>query len=313
MAIWIWLAILAQVINAILAVFDKSLVTEKTVLHPFSYAFYVSILSSLSFLVFFAGNFNLPFGLEIPKFSNLTMPSFYVIGLCLLTGLTMFIALVNLYEALSKSDASDVVPVVSSIGAIVTLIFEFMFLGGRYEIVNIFGMLLLIGGTFLVSNYRFTKDVFFHTVVSGFSFASYYVLIKLIFNIVNFDSGFLYSRLGLVAAALIIILIPQYRKRIFRKLEGRKVSKGRISIIVLALKGVSGIASILTLKAIDLGSVAMVQALAGTQFLTLIIFSFLFGWLTPSYFGEKNLEVSDYATKVLAASIITIGLYFSFY
>jgi adenylylsulfate kinase len=29
--------------------------------------------------------------------------------------------------------------------------------------------------------------------------------------------------------------------------------------------------------------------------------------------GENNLKISDYATKVLAACIITIGLYFSFY
>lgn len=307
------MAILAQIINALLAAFDKSLVTEKKVLHPFSYAFYVSMLSALSFVVFFAGNIKLPFSIEIPKFSNLTTPSAYVIALCLLTGFAMFIALVNLYEALSKSDASDVVPVVSSVGAIVTLIFEFTLLGGRYSTINFFGIFLLIAGTFLVSNYRFSKDIFFHTVISGFAFASYYVLIKLIFNVTNFDSGFLYSRLGLVLAALIIILIPQYRKRIFRKLDGKRISKGRISVYVLILKAISGIASILTLKAIDLGSVAMVQALAGTQFLTLIIFSFFFGWLTPSYFGENNLKVSDYVTKVVAASIITIGLYFSFY
>ncbi len=314
MLLWIWLAIIAQVIYAIVAIFDKSLVTSKTVLHPFSYAFYVSILSALSILVFIAGwlPISLPYGIEIPKFSNLIIPSFTVISLSITTGVVMFLALVNLYEGLSKADASDVVPVVSSVGAIGTLILEYLFLDGRYWGLNFLGIMLLILGTFLVSTFRFNKVVVFHTVISGLSFALYYILIKQTFNLAGFDSGFLYTRLGLVFAALLVISIPSYRKRIFRKLRGKKVQKRKAGMYVLILKTFSGLASILTLKAIDMGTVAVVQALAGTQFLVLILASFLFGWYTPVYFGENDLKVKDYVQKVSAAALITLGLYFSF-
>ncbi len=309
---WIWLAIAAQVIYAIVAIFDKSIVTSKNVLHPFSYAFFISILSSLSVFVFIGGFVDAPFGIEIPKLSNLVLPSLTIAALCLLTGIIMFVALVNLYESLSKADASDVVPIISAVGAIGTVIFEFFFLAEYYVRINVLGLLLLILGTILVSSFRFSKIVFFHTIISGLSFATYYLLIKVIFNSINFDSGFLYTRIGLVLAALSVILIPAYRRRIFRKLKGKKVQAKKASVYVLVLKLFSGLASILTLKAIDIGTVAVVQAISGMQFLVLILASFLFGWYTPIYFGEQNLTVRDYIQKVLAAAVITLGLYFSF-
>ncbi len=312
MLLSIWLAIGAQIIYAVVSIIDKSLVTAKTILHPFSYAFYVSILSALSVLVFFFSWLSLPFGLEMPAFGNLIVPNLKIIFLCLLSGLMMFIALVNLYEAFSKSDASDVVPVVSSVGAIGALILEFWLLSEVYNLSTLAGILLLVSGTFLVSNYRFSKDVILYTLYSGIAFASYYAIIKLIFGSINFDSGFLYTRLGLVLVALIIILIPKYRKRIFRKLKNKKVKKLRAGAYVLGLKSLAGLASIMTLKAIDLGSVAVVQALAGTQFLVLILFSIGLGPITPNYFGENNLKPAEIFHKLIAATIIATGLYFSF-
>jgi drug/metabolite transporter (DMT)-like permease len=312
MILWIWLAIGAQIIYALVAILDKYIVTSKTVLHPFSYAFYVSILSSLSVLVFLGSSIPLPYGIETPKFSDLTIPNGPVILLCLFSGILMFIALVNLYEGLSKADASDVVPVVSSVGAIGTLILEYLFLGGEYNTINLSGIGLLILGTFLVSRLRFNGEVLFHTIISGISFAAYYALIKYIFELINFDSGFLYTRIGLVIAALLVIIIPSYRKRIFRKLKNREVKKTKASAYVLGIKAVAGLASIMTLKAIQLGSVAVIQAMSGVQFLVLILFSICFGWMTPTSFGENEAKFSVFMHKILAVIVITLGLFFSF-
>lgn len=312
MSIWIWLAVIAQIIYAVVSILDKSLVTSKTILHPFSYAFYVSILSTLSVFIFFLSWVPIPFGLDLPSFTNLVVPTFSLIVLCLVSGLLMFIALVNLYEAFSKSDASDVVPVVSSIGAVGILVLEFWLLSERYSIYTLTGILLLIAGTFLVSNFRFNKEVILHTLYSGLAFAFYYTLIKIIFGFVNFDSGFLYSRLGLVSAGLIVIMIPSYRRRIFRKLDNKKVKKLQAGAYVLGLKALAGVASIMTLKAIELGSVAVVQSLAGVQFLVLIFFSVGLGNLTPNYFGENDLKPAEIFHKVIAACVIATGLYFAF-
>lgn len=312
MALWILLAIGAQVINAIVAILDKYIVTSKTVLHPFSYAFYVSILSGLTVLVFFLGFFDLPFGIVAPSFLNLEVPSLKIVYLCFVTGLVMYIALVNLFEAFSKSDASDVVPVVSAVAAVGTLAIEALLLGGSYTDVNLAGFVLLVVGTLLVSNLRFSLEVVWHTVLSGFSFALYYGFIKYIFDEINFDSGFLYTRITIALAALLVITIPVYRKRIFRKLKDKEVKKSKATSYVLGIKILAGIASIMTLKAVQLGSVAVVQAMAGVQFLILIIFGTCLGRFTPRSFGENDLTISDFVHKIAAAIIISVGLFYTF-
>jgi drug/metabolite transporter (DMT)-like permease len=281
-------------------------------LHPFSYAFYVCILSGAAVLVFLAGPLPLPFGIEAPRFGDLVPPTPEIFALSLVTGLLMYIALVNMYEAFSKADTSDVVPVVAAIGAFGTLALEFFFLDGVYTTENLIGMILLIAGTALVSQLRFDLEVFIHTVIAGLSFSIYYALIKHIFNIVNFDTGFLYTRLGVMLAAILVICIPAYRKRIFRKLKKKRVSVKKATSYVVAIKTIAGIASILSLKAIQLGSVAVVQALAGLQFLILIIFSGVFGKITPVEFGENDNDLSMIVHKIVAAVVISAGLFYTF-
>jgi multidrug transporter EmrE-like cation transporter len=198
---WLIIAAIAQIILAFVAILDKYIVTSKTILHPFSYAFYVCILSGGAILVFLAGSIPLPFGIQAPRFSDLVFPTPEIFALSLLTGIIFYIALVNIYEAFSKADTSDVVPVIAAISAFGTLILEFLFLDGVYTAENLIGMVLLIAGTLLVSQLRFNLEVFIHSVIAGLSFAAYYGLIKHIFNIVNFDTGFLYTRLGVMLAA----------------------------------------------------------------------------------------------------------------
>jgi drug/metabolite transporter (DMT)-like permease len=309
---WLIIAAIAQIIFAVVAILDKYVVTSKTVLHPFSYAFYVSILSGLAILVFLGSPIPLPFGIETPQFSDLVTPTVELASLSLVAGLLMFIALVNLYEALSKADASDVVPVVSALGAIGTLALEYLFLDGVYTIENVIGMVLLICGTLLVSQVRFNLQVFSHALISGIGFSIYYALVKHIFNIVNFDTGFLYTRLGVMLAALLVICIPVYRKRIFRKLKNKTISSKKASSYVLGIKTVAGLASILSLKAIQLGSVAVVQAMSGLQFLVLIIFSGLFGKRTSASFGENEISLNVLVHKIVAAVVISAGLFYTF-
>lgn len=311
MEFWLLLAIGAQIINAVVAILDKYVVTSKTVLHPFSYAFYISVLSSLSVIIFFFDWVRLPHGITIPSFSNLIMPNPQIVWLCLLSGFIMFIALVNLYEAFSKSDASDTVPVVTSVAAIGTILIEYFFLNGSFSGDRLIGFFLLVIGTVIVSHLRFTLVLVFHTAVAGLAFALYYTLTKYIFDLTNFDTGFLYTRIGLVVAALMVIILPFYRHRIFRKLQNRVVSKPKASAYVLSIKVMAGLASIMTLKAVQLGSVAIVQAIGGVQFLFLILFSALFGRVTHVHFGE-NGGIVEVIHKGIAAAIIATGLFFIF-
>jgi hypothetical protein len=69
-------------------------------------------------------------------------------------------------------------------------------------------------------------------------------------------------------ATLSVLLIPHYRKIIF---HGTKQSKVQHGLWILGNNILGGIAGIALLKATELGSVTIVQALNGLQFAFLII------------------------------------------
>lgn len=310
MPIWLLLAITSQFIYAMVAIFDKYVVTSKKVLKPISYAFYLSILSALSIVIFLFSWIKTPFDdLQIPSFNNVVTPDFWVLIFSLISGLAMFQALFYLFKSLSKADASDVVPVIGAVSAMVTLIFELSLLDGNLSINSLIGFPFLLIGTLLISSLRFKISVFYTSLISGTFFAVYYSSIKYIFSLTNFDTGFLYSRFGLVAAALLILLLPKTREAIFERPSNEKKIKRKAGFYVLLNKIFSGIGSIMTLKAVQMGSVAVVQSLSGIQFLFLILFSATFGRLTPYEFGE-NVTVGDIIQKTFAVLIIIIGLFF---
>lgn len=312
MPTWLLLAVGAQIIYAVVAIFDKYIVTSKKILKPISYAFYISILSAFSVVVFLFGWIKLPFlDLQIPSFSNLNFPSLLILFLSLVSGFAMFQALFYLFKSLSRADTSDVVPVVGAISAMVTLVLEFLFLDSNFTENTLIGFGLLLIGTLLVSSLRFKIPVFLMVMTSGSLFAIYYTVIKFIFNLTNFDTGFLYSRFGLAVAALLMLFLPKTRKAIFENPAKTPKRKRRASAYVLLNKIFSGIGSLMTLKAVEFGSVAIVQALSGVQFIFLILFSVIFGRVTPYEFGE-NVTMKDVMQKVLAVFVIIFGLFFMF-
>jgi len=57
--------------------------------------------------------------------------------------------------------------------------------------------------------------------------------------------------------------------------------------------------------------VTVVQVMGGLQFTFLVIFSILFGRVTPTTFGENN-NINDIIQKVVSVSFIVIGFYLLF-
>ena len=74
---WIFLAAGAQLINAVVALIDKYIVTDKNAIpHPFVYAFYTCLLSGVWIVVYFFSVLPIPFfGLAIPSFANIHSPT----------------------------------------------------------------------------------------------------------------------------------------------------------------------------------------------------------------------------------------------
>lgn len=310
MPVWIGLVLLAQLLNAIVAIVDKFIVTSKKVPKPYLYAFYVSILSSLSVLVFLFSWIPIPLdGVAIPLLSNIVSPSMSVVLLALIAGYTFFAALLSMFTAFKDADASDVVPVVGSTSAVSALVLSYFFLDGSLSGDFLYGFILLVVGTFLVSKLRLEAHSVWLSVLSGFFFASHFVSLKLLFGITDFDNGFLWSRAGIVIAALSTLVLSVNRDKFAHK--AKETGKRGGVWWVIGNKTLAGLAAIMILKATELGDVTLVQALGGLQFVFLLGFTAVLGNKTHRDYGE-NVNASQLFHKFISVTIITIGFFLLF-
>ncbi len=306
MAIWIFIAIIAQFINAIVALIDRYIVASGKIGRPIILTFYVSLLSSLAILVFIFSLINIPLieALNLPSFSNVNWLNWKILFLSLLSAISFIVALYTLFSSFLLSEASDVVPVVSSISAISSLFFSFYFLNTTLSGNFLWGFCFLVVGTFLIAKFRMTRKLFLFCLMSGVLFGLHFVLIKMLFNETNFDNAFFWSRFFITIASLSLLLLPNCCGRSVSS-ETKTAGKSGVFLILIN-KLLAGVAGILVLKAIQLGDVSVVQALSGLQFIFLLLFAIFLGHKAPKCIGE-HCEIIDRVQKIVSVSIIVTG------
>lgn len=311
MAVWILLAVAAQFLNAIVALLDKYIVTSERILpQPFVYAFYTCALSGASILVYLLAAVPVPLeGIAFPSLANVQFPTLEVIALSILAAYSFFYALVSMFTALQKADASDVVPVIGAVSAIGSYILGYLFLDARLSSNFLLGVLVLAVGTALVSRFRFSLSVALTSLHAGLFFALHYVVIKGLFNTTSFDDGFFWSRIGFVVFALSLLLVPAYASKIFSQTRSSGTQAGPF---ILVNKIIAGFASILILKATELGDVALVQALGGLQYIFIFGFSLLLGPYGPQICSEGKCSTVELIHKAVFIAIISAGFFVLF-
>ncbi len=302
---WILLVITAQGINAVVSLIDRYIIVSGKIGRPVVLAMYVSLLSALSIFVFLLGLLPLQLGtFAIPTFANVVTPTVAVIGWSFASAVSFIVALIALFQSFKLAQASDVVPVVSSVSAVASLLLSFYFLDAKLTPNFLWGFLFLVVGTFLVAHFRLTKKLAGLTVASGTLFAVHYIVLKVIFLETSFDNAFFWSRIVIALTALAMMLfVRQQRRR--KKQKPHHTTKAGVALLLLN-KGLAGLAGILVLKAIALGDVAIVHALAGLQFVFLTIFAIFLGHKAPVCVGE-NCEIKDRIQKIISMSIIVTG------
>lgn len=303
---WILLAVVAQCINAFVALIDKHIVSdEKTIPRPFVYAFYTCLISGAWIVMYFFGLLPfIPQSFHIPTFANVLRPTLEVVALSFLSAYTFFTALVALFTTLREHDASDVVPVIGSVSALASFGMGYFFFNTTLSSNFILGIGLLSLGTFLVSRLRFPFKTALVALYSGIFFALHYITLKGLFESTSFDNGFFWSRIAFVFFALTLLMIPNYFEKIR---EQTKTTSKTTAILVLFNKILAGISTILILKATDLGDVAVVQALGGLQFVFILFLGIFFGTKQTRLNIGERYERDTMVKKTLFVAIITIG------
>ncbi|MEY2665721.1 MAG: hypothetical protein RLZZ480_826 [Candidatus Parcubacteria bacterium] len=307
---WILLATLGQFLNAVVAVLDKYIVSDEKVLpRPFIYAFYSCLLTGFWAVIFFIGLIPPFANLGVPTFKNVTFPTIQVLSMAFLTAYTFFMALVSMYDALRKSDAAVVMPIIGTVSALTTFGLSYVFLDAQFTQGHAFGIIIMSLGTLFVARHLPEWSVILHVFHSGIFFALHYITMKGLFMETSFDNGFFWSRVSFVLFALSLLMVPVYWDKIK---EQSKATTKKTGILVLSTKIIAGVAAFLLLKATDLGEVSVVQALDGVRFVFILCITALFAHWLPHAATDRDTRPQVFFRKFIFIVIITVGYFMLF-
>ncbi|TSC75397.1 MAG: Uncharacterized protein G01um101433_894 [Parcubacteria group bacterium Gr01-1014_33] len=286
---WLLIASLAQIILGTSAVFDKLLLKRK-IFDPWAYTFWLGVLGAFALLLAPFGSFFIP-----PK----------ALVIALVAGAIFIFAMLALFEALSKSHASIVLPAIGGLSPVLTLILAFFVFNGKFNGMDAIGFLFLILGSaafFLTEERELKWHILSLVIFSAFFFGISNVLSKIVFESAPFIPAFIWIKMGGVCAVLSLLLIPSLRKKIF---HAHAASGASHNAWYLANRGYAAIGSLLVSFAISLAHPALVDATQSLKFAVIFIASGIF---LKEHIAGKMVWKKILATFLIIAGLVWLGL-----
>lgn len=298
---WFPIALLGNGLLAIVGILDKFILT-KTVPKPVVFVFYSTIFVLPLFLL-------LPFGLtSVPK-TNTDYLVFALSGGCFALGLWA------MYTALEKIEVSRVGPFIGASIPFFILFLSRIFLGEKLSSYALLGAMLLIVGCLIISfdkkdQASIARIGLWWALLAGLLFAISHVSAKYIYDIYGFFDGFVFTKLSVGIFGAALLLDPDVRA-IFNKkqktIPGQLPKKSPVFLVAgNMLLGV--IATVLLQYAISVGSVTLVNAMAGVQYALLIVFTALISKFFPNNVLKEKFTLRSIVYKSLAVLVIASGL-----
>ena len=291
----LFFAILGYTLLAIVSILDKSILS-RSVKKSSVYTFYSTIFFFVAFLA-------IPWCVSIDSFG---------IFLSLISGLTYGFALWTLFESLKYGEASHVTPFVGAVVAVATYFLSYMFLGEVLGSGVKLGLIFLVGASLLLSVERSKKHTGFHkgfywAFLSGVLFGVSHVFAKYIYSLYPFFTSIVWTKGSVGFVALFALCVPGVLSALLNKGKDKiKEGSGNVLVWDKAL----GIASVLLIQyAISIGSVTVVNGLAGIQYVLMFLFIYFLTKFSPATFAEK-FSKKELIVESLALALIIIGLIF---
>ena len=143
-------------------------------------------------------------------------------------------------------------------------------------------------------------------VLSGLLYAVSHVASKYIYDIYGFYTGLVWTRGFMGLFGLLLLFSPQIWKKSRAKKNKLKNKKNQF-LLVMSTRIFAIVAVLLIQYGIAVGSVTIVNALAGVQFAFLIALVAILTKFLPKFFKERFVR-GELKTEILAVLIIAIGL-----
>ena len=292
---WLVFAIAGYFFYAIVTVINKFLLRQPATTKPLVFTFWLGVLSIFTFAL-------APFGLGWPGWGMFIFDIF--------TGFIFFLALLAFYRALDINEAFRVASVIGGLTPIFIFLLSWLFLREHLTLWQILAFLVLTIGGFLLSLEKIKGG--FKERLKGIKMviwaillgAIYMVFIKYIFNQQGFITGFIWTRLGVVLAAAAVLLWPNWRRVIF---SSARQASGGLSFLFGASKTLAGFGSFFIHLGVVYGSVTLVSAMAGTEYVFLLISTVIISKKFPEILREKSSR-PIIIQKIIAILLIGGGL-----
>jgi len=316
---WLLVSIIAYFLAAIAMVIDKTLL-KKDIPHPIVYTFYIAILGAVLMLLV------IPFGFLVPDILTLIVS--------LIAGAVFVWALILMFTAFKKDDITRVAPMVGGLVPIFVLGLAALILNEKLNCTQYIACIFLILGSFLIS-LDFQKHGAWHwfkkklgldkrlsmphirktlwiALPAAVLFGASHVLTKFVYNNTEFLTGFFWTRLGAFLAVMLLLINQQNRELIIKNFKKNKKNKSQTKKVggrFLFGQACGGGSALLIQYAIFLGSVSLVNALQGLQYVFIFLIVLVLTIFVPKILKEE-VSKEIFWQKVIAVGLIFIGLYF---
>jgi drug/metabolite transporter (DMT)-like permease len=237
-------------------------------------------------------------------------------AIALLSGATFALGLWAMYQSFGKSEVSHAGPLIGGVVAVFVLCFSSFFLGERFDNQFLIAFCFLVVGSFMISREKSDKKNGWHSgmnwaILSGFLFAISHVSAKYLYDAYGFFSGLVWSRGALGVFGLILLFAPSVRaelKKIFSKSQAGEAAPKKSNALIIIFNRLCGVVGVLLVQwAISLGSVTVVNALAGLQYALLVIAVFALSKFFPKILKEEYVK-GELIREFAAVLIIGIGM-----
>ena len=276
------------------AVYSKFLITAR-IKNWQLYTFYIGLFSIFS-LIF------TPFGLEWSGSS-----AFFA---AILSGFLFYLALAFLFQSLLVSSALRVYVLFGAVTTVLTALLAPIFLQEKISASLLLGIGFLLAGGFLISYKHYEKSFFSNwqkTIAAGCLAAISLIVLKYAYSEQNFVSGYIISRMGITASAILSLAVPSFRKKIFSNFKkGKKKEHAKNFFGSVVAKTFAGIGTVLIHYGIFLGSVVVVNALVSVQYLLTFLFSIILSFYWKKILIEK-FTLLNVVLKAVGVILVVLG------
>ncbi len=296
--LWLLITILAYFILAVVFLVDKYLLTSG-IPNPKLYAFF-SGFAGLSLLVL------------IP-FIHFVIPGPWLIILSFIGGAAYVYALYWFFKGLREFDASRIVPATGGLVPVFSFIFIYLSSFGKAKLgdLEFLAFIILIIGSILISVEReklINKKSLKFSLLASLFFAFSFVLRKYVYLAIPFLSGLIWTTMGgVIVAFILLIFSSDIRRDIFKPKENFQKKTIILFVANQMAGGGGGFLQNWAIALAPLAYVSIINALQGTQYALLFILTIILSLKFPQIIKEEISKKIVYQ-KIIAILLISVGL-----